>query len=148
MIVCKIIADFDSPEGDFSSLFNDLVPNGALLCPDDAIFFASSIESFDKKKLKRILKKRGYGDSVIIEYGVSNPPKETPVVNGWIFDYLSQNAVMRLGRENQKIIRESIRQLDDIDNLIANELQKLPEVPEEGAEEGDDVNNATEEDNG
>ena len=126
MIVCKIVADFDGPSGDFSGLFNSLAPLGAILCPD-ALFFASSLDGVDKKKVKRLLKKHGYPDSVIIEYGVNNPPKETPDVNGWVFDFITQNAVIRLGQENRDAIREGIHQLDAIDALVAEELSKLPE---------------------
>ena len=127
MIVCKIMADFDDPSGDFSGLFNSLAPLGAILCPD-ALFFASSLDNVDKKKVKRLLKKYGYPDSVIIEYGVSNPPKETPDVNGWVFDFITQNAVIRLGQENREAIREGIHQLDAIDALVAEELKRLPEA--------------------
>lgn len=134
MIVCKIMADFDSPEGDFSGFFNSLAPLGAILCPGDAVFFASSLDSVDKKKVKRLLKKSGYADSVIVEYGVGNPPKESPDTNGWLFDYITQNAIVRLGRDNREAIREGMHQLDEIDALIAQELGKLPEEPAKGDE--------------
>lgn len=123
MITCKIIADFDSAEGDFSALFNALSPLGALLCPDgDAIFFGSSSENVDKRKVKRILRKCGYPDSVIVEYGIGNAPKETPVINGWIFDHITQNAILRLGKDNRDAIRDGIRQLDEIDAMIEREM--------------------------
>lgn len=130
MIVCKIVADFDS-EGDFSGLFNSLAPLGAILCPDDALFFASALDRIDKKKVKRILKKNGYEDSVIVEYGVNNPPKETPSINGWVFDYITQNAIIRLGKDNRDAIREGIHQLDEIDELVAKELVALDKGQEE-----------------
>ena len=63
MIVCKIMADFDSAAGDFDGLFSSLAPLGAILCPGDAIFFASPLDPIDKKKVKRLLKKAGYADS-------------------------------------------------------------------------------------
>ena len=130
MIVCKIMADFDS-DGDFSGLFDSLSKLGAILCPDEAIFFASSLDPVDKKKVKRILKKNGYEDSVIVEYGVSNPPKETPVINGWVFDFITQNAIIRLGKDNRDAIREGIHQLDEIDALVAKELDALDKEQEE-----------------
>ena len=143
MIVCKIMADFDSVGSDFSGLFNSLASLGAILCPDDALFFASSLDAVDKKKVKRILKKHGYVDSVIIEYGVGNPPKESPSVNGWIFDFVTQNAIIRLGRDNRDAIREGIHQLDEIDALIAKELDEINQDPQTTA--GEDEGDATEE---
>lgn len=137
MIVCKIMADFDSSEGDFSGLFNSLAPLGAVLCPDDAVYFASSLDPVDKKKVKRLLKKHGYVDSVIVEYGVNNPPKETPAINGWIFDFITQNAIMRLGKDNRDAIREGIHQLDEIDSLVAKELNALGDGEQEADEESD-----------
>ena len=138
MIVCKIMADFDSPSGDFGGLFNSLAPLGAILCPGDAVFFASSLDPVDKKKVKRIMKKNGYHDSVIVEYGVGNPPRETPEINGWVFDFVTQNAIVRLGRDNREAIREGMHQLDEIDALIAQELDKLPEDGGDGGSaEGD-----------
>lgn len=124
------MADFDSAAGDFDGLFSSLAPLGAILCPGDAIFFASPLDPIDKKKVKRLLKKAGYADSVVIEYGVGNPPKESPDVNGWIFDFVTQNAIARLGRDNREAIREGMQQLDEIDSLIAKELGSLPEPPE------------------
>lgn len=134
MIVCKIMADFDAPEGDFSGFFNALAPLGPILCPGDSVFFASSLDSVDKKKVKKLLKKSGYTDSVIVEYGVGNPPKETPMINGWLFDNIAQNTIVRLGRENREAIREGMRQLDEIDAHIAQELGKLPDEPAAGGE--------------
>ena len=142
MIVCKIMADFDSNEGDFSGLFNSLSSLGAILCPDNALYFASSLDTVDKKKVKRILKKYGYADSVIIEYGVNNPPKESPNVNGWVFDFVTQNAIIRLGRDNRDAIREGIHQLDEIDALIAKELNAINQDPVDSTDEegeGDDT---------
>ena len=134
MIVCKIVADFDAKGGDFNEFFNSLAPLGAILCPGDAMFFASSLESVDKKKVKRLLRKSGYSDSVIVEYGVGNPPKETPSINGWLFDFITQNAIVRLGRDNREAIKEGMHQLDEIDALIAQELGKLPDEPAKGGE--------------
>lgn len=129
MIVCKIVADFDAASGNFSDFFNSLAPLGAILCPGDAMFFASSLESVDKKKVKRLLKKCGYTDSVIVEYGVGNPPKEEPTINGWLFDFITQNAIVRLGHDNREAIKEGMHQLDEIDALIAQQLGKLPDEP-------------------
>lgn len=129
MIVCKIVADFAAPSGNFSEFFSSLAPLGAILCPGDAMFFASSLESVDKKKIKRLLKKSGYTDSVIVEYGVGNPPKETSSINGWLFDFITQNAIVRLGRDNREAIKEGMHQLDEIDTLIAQELGKLSDEP-------------------
>lgn len=129
MIVCKIVADFDAASGNFSDFFNSLAPLGAILCPGDAMFFASSLESVDKKKVKRLLKKCGYTDSVIVEYGVGNPPKEEPSINGWLFDFITQNAIVRLGHDNREAIKEGMHQLDEIDALIAQQLGKLPDEP-------------------
>lgn len=134
MIVCKIMADFNTPEGDFSGFFKALAPLGAILCPGDSVFFASSLDSVDKKKVKKLLKKSGYADSVIVEYGVGNPPKETPMINGWLFDNIAQNTIVRLGRENREAIRAGMQQLDEIDALIAQELGKLPDEPAAGGE--------------
>ena len=94
-------------------------------------FFASSLDPVDKKKVKRILKKNGYEDSVIVEYGVNNPPKETPAINGWVFDFITQNATIRLGKDNRDAIREGIHQLDEIDALVAKELDALDKEQEE-----------------
>lgn len=128
MIVCKIMADFDSPSGNFSELFDSLAPLGAILCPEgNSLFFASSVDSVDKKKVKRLMKKHGYPDSVVVEYGIGNPPKETPAINGWVFDYISQNAIIRLGRDNRDAIRAGIDQLDKIDAMITEELSKYPD---------------------
>ena len=138
MIVCKIMADFDSKEGDFSGLFDSLAQLGAILCKDDALFFASPLDRVDKKKTKRLLKKNGYHDTVIIEYGVSNPPKESPEINGWLFDFITQNAIARLGRENREAIRDGIHQLDEIDTLIAQELKTIGDKPSEEQEEEED----------
>ena len=129
MIVCKIMADFNSPEGKFGDLFNSLVPLGAIKCPGDSLFFASPLDPIDKKKIKRILKKCGYQDSVIVEYGVGNPPRETPEINGWVFDFIVQNAITRLGRENRDAIKDGMRQLDEIDGMIAKQLEELPDEP-------------------
>lgn len=136
MIVCKIVADFDSSTGDFSGLFESLSSLGAILCPD-VIYFASSLDPVDKKKVKRILKKHGYDDSVIIEYGVNNPPKETPSINGWIFDFITQHAIIRLGKDNREAIREGIHQLDEIDALVAKELSALNVEHEEKIGDGE-----------
>lgn len=136
MIVCKIMADFDSLTGDFSGLFDSLTPLGAIKCPGDSLFFASPLDRVDKKKVKRILKKCGYQDSVVVEYGVGNPPRETPEINGWVFDFVAQIAIMRLGRENREAIKDGMRQLDEIDERIAKQLGELPDEP--------DGNNVTE----
>ena len=143
MIVCKIVADFDGNSGDFSGFFDSLARLGAVRSSDDVLYFASSLEPVDKKKVKRMLKKFGYSDSVIVEYGVNNPPKENPAINGWLFDFITQNALMRLGREHREAMLEGIKQLDDIDALIKKELDSLPEEPATNA--GIEQENVTDE---
>ena len=127
MIVCKIMTDLNSANGDFSGFFDALTPLGAVLAVGDSIFFGSSADSVDKKRVKRLLKKFGYGDSFVYEYGVGNPPHETPAINGWVFDHITQNAIMRLGKEHREAIKDGMRQLDEIDYLINAELKRLPE---------------------
>lgn len=139
MITCKITADFDSANGDFSGFFKALTPLGAVLSVGDALFFGSTDGSADKKKVKKLLRKYGYEDSVIVEYGVSNPPHETDAINGWIFDHITQNAVMRLGEEHREAIKNGMKQLDEIDSLIKDQLQQLPEDVNEDAKKTEDT---------
>ena len=67
MICCKIVANYNSTEGNFSGLIKDLGKKGEILF-QDCLFFSDCVNNIDKKFISKVLKKNNYKEFFINEY--------------------------------------------------------------------------------
>lgn len=125
MIVCKIVAGFDQPEGNLNGLFDYLAKQGDFLFTG-SLFFSSVEENITTKKLANILKKYGFDSAYIEEYSNQHLPKEDNSTNGWIIDQMVRNnAYMyeKTSQESFKTIRDKLHKLNDITEKLITKAQ-------------------------
>lgn len=125
MIVCKIVAGFDQPEGNLNGLFDHLAKQGDFLFTG-SLFFSSVEENITTKKLANILKKYGFDSAYIEEYSNQHLPKEDNSTNGWITDQMVRNnAYMyeKTSQESFKTIRDKLHELNNITERLITKAQ-------------------------
>ena len=106
MICCKIVANYNNTEGNFSGLIKDLGKKGEILLFQDHLFFSDCVNNIDKKFLSKILKKNNYKEFFINEYTEENQPQESEFINGWLFDKLIKISYNMYEKVNQEKLRE------------------------------------------
>ena len=114
MICCKITSNFRGGTGNFESLYKDLGKIGNLLYINGCLYFGSTLQKVDAKKVGMKMKKSGYPTFFIEEYGKDNEPHEENCVNGWLYDQLVAINVRSYEVESQKEFRRISKALDDI----------------------------------
>lgn len=122
MICCKIVANYNSTEGNFSGLIKDLGKKGEILF-QDCLFFSDCVNNIDKKFISKVLKKNNYKEFFINEYTEENQPQESEFINGWLFDKLIKISYNMYEKVNQ----EKLREISDKIDFLTEELKKLEE---------------------
>ena len=122
MICCKIVANYNSTEGNFSGLIKDLGKKGEILF-QDCLFFSDCVNNIDKKFISKVLKKNNYKEFFINEYTDENQPQESEFINGWLFDKLIKISYNMYEKVNQ----EKLREISDKIDFLTEELKKLEE---------------------
>lgn len=115
MICCKITSNFRSGAGRFGSLYKELGKIGNLLYINGSLFFGSTLQKVDAKKVSSVMKKAGYPQHFIEEYGKDNEPREENCVNGWLYDQLVAINARGYEMESQKEFHRIAAALDEID---------------------------------
>ena len=123
MICCKIVANYNSTEGNFSGLIKDLGKKGEILF-QDCLFFSDCVNNIDKKFISKVLKKNNYKEFFINEYTEENQPQESEFINGWLFDKLIKISYNMYEKVNQ----EKLREISDKIDFLTEELKKLEET--------------------
>lgn len=136
MICCKIIANFSDQNGDFAGLLQGLSKYGSTLYDSSMLFFATDEDNINKNKVKNILKKNKYTESIIYEYGVDNLPQESSYINGWIKDWLVTIQKKMIESSQQENFRILSKKMDDLRDVIKQEEAKLAESKEVQADDG------------
>ena len=122
MICCKIVANYNSTEGNFSGLIKDLGKKGEILF-QDCLFFSDCVNNIDKKFISKVLKKNNYKEFFINEYTEENQPQESEFINGWLLDKLIKISYNMYEKVNQ----EKLREISDKIDFLTEELKKLEE---------------------
>ena len=122
MICCKIVANYNSTEGNFSGLIKYLGKKGEILF-QDCLFFSDCVNNIDKKFISKVLKKNNYKEFFINEYTEENQPQESEFINGWLFDKLIKISYNMYEKVNQ----EKLREISDKIDFLTEELKKLEE---------------------
>ena len=122
MICCKIVANYNSTEGNFSGLIKDLGKKGEILF-QDCLFFSDCVNNIDKKFISKVLKKNNYKEFFINEYTEENQPQESEFINGWLFDKLIKISYNMYEKVNQ----EKLREISDKIDFLTEELKKVEE---------------------
>ena len=122
MICCKIVANYNSTEGNFSGLIKDLGKKGEILF-QDCLFFSDCVNNIDKKFISKVLKKNNYKEFFTNEYTEENQPQESEFINGWLFDKLIKISYNMYEKVNQ----EKLREISDKIDFLTEELKKLEE---------------------
>ena len=123
MICCKIVANYNNTEGNFSGLIKDLGKKGEILLFKDHLFFSDCVNNIDKKFLSKVLKKNNYKEFFINEYTEENQPQESEFINGWLFDKLIKISYNMYEKVNQEKLREIWNKID----FLTEELKNLEE---------------------
>lgn len=118
MICCKITSNFHNGAGNFGSLYKDLGKMGNLLYINGCLYFGSTIQKVDARKVGAKLRKAGYPAFFIEEYGKENEPHEENCVNGWLYDQLVVINSRTYEAESQREFRRISDALDIINRRI------------------------------
>lgn len=140
MICCKIVANYNSTEGDFEKLWETLSKKGNLLWESGSLYFADCEGSCTQAQIKRIIKKCGYGDCYINIYNKENQPQfETDVVIGWLSDKLIKINYSTYEQVNQEMLKNVSKGLDQLnvalDKMISQKKKRLEQEDNNGGEE-------------
>ena len=125
MIVCKIVAGFDQPQGNLNGLFDCLAKQGDFLFTG-SLFFSSVEENITTKKLANILKKYGFDSAYIEEYSNQHLPKEDDSTNGWITDQMVRNNTYmyeKTSQESFKTIRDKLHEINNLTEQLITKAQ-------------------------
>lgn len=124
MICCKISANFNDPKANLEKLFEDLKKCGYFLWENNNLYFGNVDDySVDEKKIKKILKSNGYGNSFINIYSKDNQPIEEERITYWILDKLIKINYNRFEHENQQMLANVTKGI----NMLDQEIDKLQE---------------------
>lgn len=119
MICCKIIADFDNPNGSFKGLLEKLSEYGEVLWENNHLFFGETSTDFlTEKKIINILKKNNYTKFFVDIYSKDNQPKESDGINGWLNDKLIKINYNMYEKENQQMLKETMIGLDMLEKMV------------------------------
>lgn len=114
MICCKITSNFRGDTGNFGGLYKDLGKIGNLLYINGCLYFGSTLQKADAKKVGARMKKFGYPSFFIEEYGKDNEPHEENCINGWLYDQIVAINARTYEVESQKEFHRISDALDDI----------------------------------
>ena len=106
MICCKIIADYNSPSGDFNKLIAKLTKYGDFLWDSKNLFFGDIENDLTEKKVGKILKQCGYDKFYISVYSEQNQPQESDFINGWLTDRIVRINYKQCEDESQKVFHD------------------------------------------
>lgn len=124
MICCKIITNFDDPNGSFSGVLEDLGKLGDIYWQNGTMFFADvENDKTNKSKVARILKNNGYQDFYIQVYTNPDQIKEGDYIDGWIAGKLVTIQYETFERANQEVLHNIMTGLD----MLNTEIDKLRE---------------------
>lgn len=120
MIVCSIIVDTSEEGSDIGKAFASLSDKGGFLTSQGVIYFASEDERTNMASVKRMLRKAGFGQSLIRVYDRDHLPKETedPVIYGWLVDHVVRAMSKEFETKNQKALSETSAQLDKLQETL------------------------------
>ncbi len=135
MICCKIITDFNNPNGSFDKLVQSLMKRGDFLWDSNALFFGDIENDTTEKQVANLLKKAGFNKFYIETYSQSDPPRESDFINGWLTDRIVRINYKMCEDESQKVFHDISKGLDllneEIDRLTLEAQQKSQEKEEE-----------------
>lgn len=128
MICCKITSNFRGKAGNFGSLYKELGKIGNLLYINGSLYFGSTLQKVDAKKVGARMKKAGYPMYFIEEYGKDNEPHEENCINGWLYDQLVAINARSYEEESQKEFHRIAKALEEInkktDEIISSSERK------------------------
>lgn len=115
MICCKITSNFRNGSGNFGGLYKNLGKIGNLLYINGCLYFGSTLQKVDGKKIGAKMKESGYPNYYIEEYNKDNEPHEENCINGWLYDQLVAINARAYEVASQKEFRRISDALDEID---------------------------------
>jgi len=139
MICCKIVADYEDPQGSLSKLFDNLANHGTFLLENNNLFFSNTDDiNFTQKKVENILKRSGYKNFLILVYDKKHDPKENEYINGWIIDKLIKINYNTYENQSQELFRNISHGLDMLDDELSEIEKGLERDDEALSGEGQD----------
>ena len=127
MICCKIIADYNNTAGSLNELCRLLSKKGDWTWNGDALFFADTEGEVEEKTVVRYVKKAGYTKVFVDVYDKNNEPHENESIKGWIIDKVTKIYYVQYTKENQKVLLETKKGLDEINRELDNMIIDLKE---------------------
>ena len=140
MICCKIVTNYNSAEGQFGKLWENLGKKGNLLWENGSMYFADCSGDITQDQIGKILKKCGYTNYYIDIYTQENQPQfETEVATGWLCDKLIKINYHMYEQKNQEMFKnvsKGLDQLDEaLDKMIGQKKKRLEQEDNNGGEE-------------
>lgn len=128
MICCKIVANYTCESGNFSDLLNELGDFGDLFWDGQYLYYAETeTDHISENKIKKLLKKTGFGEGLIIVYSQKTQPNSSESGYWWVIDKCSKINYNKFEKEGQQVFKNILIGLDQLDKEI-EELSKNKEL--------------------
>jgi len=118
MICCKITTNFNTREGDFSSVCNKLAQRGDVKWANNSMYYCSLDTKINVKTIKNILKTCGYRECYILEYSKDNVPQEDDDTNKWLADHLVKLNYKQYEEANQAVLKDLNSKIEALRNEL------------------------------
>ena len=139
MICCKIIADYNNPQGSFDKLCELLGKKGDWMWESGAMFFADTEGPTEEKQVIQCVKKAGYTKYYIDVYDEKNEPREGEVAYGWIAGNVAKITYAKFEEQHREVLlqtKEGLNQVEkELDSLIDEAIKKLEQKKSNTAED-------------
>jgi len=129
MICCKIIADFDNQNANFSGMLKKISQHASVLWENKSLYVAEVDGNFlTEKRIIRILKLNNYTKVFVDIYSRDNQPEETESINWWLEDKLMKISYNQYEQENQEMLKNTMKGLkmlnQEVDVLLKQQQEE------------------------
>lgn len=129
MICCKIIADFDNQNANFSGMLKKISQHASVLWENKSLYVAEVDGDFlTEKRIIRILKLNNYTKVFVDIYSRDNQPEETESINWWLEDKLMKISYNQYEQENQEMLKNTMKGLkmlnQEVDVLLKQQQEE------------------------
>ena len=139
MICCKIIADYNNPQGSFDKLCELLGKKGSWMWNSGAMYFADTEGATEEKQVIQCVKKAGYTKYFIDVFDEKKEPVENDVAYGWIAGNVAKITYAKFEKQHREVLlqtKEGLEQIEkEVDALIEKAVTEMEQKKSNTAED-------------
>jgi len=125
MICCKIIFDYQNPQGDFKLLLEKLGSYGDVLWDQHTLYFSDTSGNITEQQIVSVIQSCKYSKIFIDSYDRNNQPNyENDYVMGWLTDHLMKISYNLCEQASQKTFQDISKGLDILNEQLDKQLSE------------------------